>query len=241
MKPGCTADSFFNGRLRICQMQDGYRFSIDAVLLADFCRPRPQDRILDIGAGCGIISLLLAWRHPGIRLVGVEAQAELAELAVFNVRQNRMEDRIAIANKDIKDFRPSGGEGLFDGIVSNPPYRRAFSGRINPDRQKALARHEILLTLDSLLDRVRALLKTAGWFALVYPAERAAELLESMRRVNIEPKRLRPVYSTMESPARLVLVGGVKAGRPGLNIEPPLVIYGNDGRYTGELAAMMMN
>ncbi len=240
MGSGYTADSFFNGKLQIRQMQDGYRFSIDAVLLANFCQVRSEDRILDIGTGCGIIPLLLARQHPGISLVGVEVQPELAELALFNVRQNKMEGRIAIVHQDIKDFRPRAApQDVFDGIVSNPPYRRASSGRVNPNHQKALARHEILLTLDGLLKKVRALLKTAGWFALIYPAERVAELFEAMRRVNIEPKRLRPVYSTVESPARLVLVGGVKAGRPGLIVEPPLVIYGVDGRYTGEVAAMM--
>ncbi len=239
MDNGYTEDSFFNGRLLIRQLANGYRFSIDAVLLAEFCKPRPNERILDIGTGCGIIPLLLAWKHAGISLVGVEIQSGLAELADYNVRQNGMEERIEIFHEDIQVFKPSRPEELFDGIVSNPPYRRPLSGRINPNPQKALARHEILITLDKLLGKVRALLRTAGWFSLIYPAERMAELFGAMRRVNIEPKCLRPVYSTMGAPARLVLVGGVKAGRPGLKVEQPLVIYNPDGGYTDEVAAMM--
>ncbi len=239
MKPGITADAFFKGKLSVHQSQEGYRFSIDAVLLADFCSPKAGEKILDIGTGCGIIPLLLAWNHPEIFMVAVEVQEGLAELARFNVSQNKMEGRIKVVQKDIKDFKLGASKKPFDGIVVNPPYRKNFSGRVNPNQEKALARHEILLTLESLLNRARALLRTGGWFAIIYPAERMAELFEAMRRVNIEPKRLRPVYSNLDLQARLILAGGVKAGRTGLMVEPPLAIYDADGSYTKEVQAMM--
>ncbi|MBU0987479.1 MAG: methyltransferase, partial [Proteobacteria bacterium] len=132
-----TTDSFFNGRLQIRQPEHGYRFSIDAVLLAGHAAPQPQDLVLDLGTGCGIIPLILAYRNPKIKVYGVEVQQQLADLAGLNVKKNGMEDRIVVCCMDMKELPTDMIPGPMDLVVSNPPYRKALSGRLNPNRQRA--------------------------------------------------------------------------------------------------------
>ena len=142
-----TTDTFFNGRVRVNQNQSGYRFSLDAVLLAYHVKPRPNDKVIDLGTGCGIIPVILAHRHHDITLYGIEVQKTLADVAVLNARENGMPDRITIIEKDLKIMEPKMGSGPVDIVVSNPPYRRVSSGRINPDPHRAMARHELSATL----------------------------------------------------------------------------------------------
>jgi tRNA1Val (adenine37-N6)-methyltransferase len=233
-----TADTFFNGRLKVHQARDGYRFSIDAVLLADAVHPKAGQSIIDLGTGCGIIPLILAFRYPGVVIHGVEMQTELAELADLNVTANGLQDRIQVIHKDVRRLNHDDTQGLGDWIIANPPYRRPLSGRINPNSQKALARHEIALDLAQLIQTAKRMLKTRGRLATIYPAERITDLLTGMRSAAIEPKWLRGIYSHEGEAAKLVLVQGVKAGRPGLTLAPPLVIYQDDGAYTPVVQAM---
>ncbi len=233
-----TADTFFNGRIRVKQNRAGYRFSIDAVLIAGLTIPSPDDTILDLGTGCGIIPLILAYRHPKIKVYGVEVQQQLADLATINVEENRMKDRITIHCMDMKKLKHDMMSGPVDLVVSNPPYRKAESGRINPDQQRAVARHEIKATLSDVVETAQRMLRTAGRFVTVYPAERMADILIQMRSAGLEPKSLRTVHSDRHTDAKLIIVEGKKGGRPGLKIGSPVIIYRKDGSYTDEVQEM---
>jgi tRNA1Val (adenine37-N6)-methyltransferase len=234
-----TQDVFFGGGVRLKQERRGYRFSIDAVILAGCLHPRPGETIVDLGTGCGIIPILLAFRRPDVRVWGVEVQEDLAALAVENVRANRMEPRVTILRGDLREIGAGAFGGPVDWIVSNPPYRRGRSGRVNPNTQRALARHEIAMTLADLVGAARRLLKTGGRLVVIYTAERAAELLAQLRSEQIEPKRLRSVHSDRLSNARLILIEGIKNGGPGLTLPPPLIMYDENGTYSQEMHSLL--
>jgi len=233
-----TADTFFNGRIKVKQDKSGYRFSIDAVLLADFVRARPKSTVVDLGTGCGIIPLILALRNPEAKFFGVEIQPTLAELAEKNVTDNLLEKKIKIINKDMQSITVEMISGPVDLVVSNPPYRKVLSGRVNPCLHRAVARHEIKINLTELLKTAGRILRTAGKFFTIYPAERAIDLIAGMRETGIEPKRIRSIHSAQGTEARLILMEGVKGGRSGVNIDKPLIIYKNKTDYTDEVEKM---
>ena len=232
-----SEDYFYKGALRVAQPKAGYRFSIDAVLLAAFTSVKAGDRVVDLGTGCGIIALLISHRYAPKVVYGIEIQPELARLARRNVRQNGMDQKIRILEGDMTSPGLLQAIQAVDAVVCNPPYRRVGSGRINPDDQRAGARHEIHITLARLLQTARQMLRTAGRLFLIYPASRVADLIAEMRAHGIEPKKLRCVHSRHGDPARLVLVAGVRKGRPGLQVETPLLIYDDNGDYSTEVAA----
>jgi len=233
-----TADAFFGGRIGIRQDSDGYRFSIDAVILAAHTNPRPTDRIVDLGTGCGVIALMLAYRHPETRIWAVEVQPELAEMARRNVVENGMASRITVLEQDLTGLAAGMVGGPVDLVVSNPPYRKSRSGRLNPERQKAVARHEIRATLADVLQSARRILKRRGRFVAVYPAERLVDMIAQMRVSGIEPKRVRMVHSDRCGEARLFLVEGVSGGKPGVKVAAPLFIYSRRGVYCREVQRM---
>lgn len=233
-------DTFFNGRVQVKQNQSGYRFSIDAVLLAYHAKPQSGDKVLDLGTGCGIIPLILAYRKPEIKIFGIEIQKELAEIAAINVADNRMKNRINIICRDMKCLDQAMVSGPVDLIVSNPPYRKLNSGRINPNRQRAIARHEIKITLDDVVKTAGRLLRTMGRFVMIYPAERMTDILTRMNKARIEPKFIRMIHSGIDTQAKLILVEGVKGGRPGIKIAPPLIIYRDNNSYTDEVEKMFL-
>ncbi len=235
-----TADSFFNGKISVKQNKNGYRFSIDSVLLADHVKTNAGDRILDIGTGSGIISLILAYRNPQINIYGVEVQKSLADIAALNVRDNNIEDRVKILCADIKNLNSDMISGPLDIVVSNPPYRKAQSGRVNSDNQRAVARHEIDITLTDILKAASRLLHVSGRLIIIYPSERIADMVTQMRLSGIEPKYFRFIYSKSNSESKLVITEGVKGGRTGSKIVSPLVIYCDDGTYTDEVNRMFM-
>ncbi len=231
-------DTFFNGKMKLMQHQNGYRFSIDSVLLADFVKPGKEDRIVDLGTGCGIISLMLGYRYPGITITGIEVQEELAELAARNAEINGLNERISIILNDFKKISIDEVSGPVDIVISNPPYRKEKSGRVNPNHQQAIARHEIMSTIDDVVKAGSRLLGVGGKFAVIYPAERIADLVISLRTYGIEPKRIQTVHSKPNDSARLILVSGVKGGGPGTTVMEPLFIYEPDGSYTKKALAM---
>ena len=235
-----TADSFFNGRIQVKQHRSGYRFSIDAVLLASHARPGPEDTVLDLGTGCGIIPMILAYRNPGIKVYGIEVQTDLADIAALNITENGLDYQIALLCMDMKALILEMTSGPVDLVVSNPPFRKADSGRINPNRQRAVARHEIKATLYDVVETGRRMLRTGGRFVMVYSAERMADILTQMRTAGIEPKSIRMIHSGIETAAKLVLVEGKKEGRAGIKIGPPLIIYRKNGSYTDEVEKMFM-
>ncbi|OQY56382.1 MAG: hypothetical protein B6245_18415 [Desulfobacteraceae bacterium 4572_88] len=234
-----TTDTFFNGKIRVIQSRSGYRFSIDAVLLANSALPREDGRVLDLGTGCGIIPLILAHRHPGIRIFGTEIQKGLADIAILNVEANHMAGRITIFQEDMKNLRPSMTGGAADMVISNPPYRKPGSGRVNPDQERAIARHEIRATLSDLVQTARRMLRISGHFVTIYPADRMTDLLTQMRNADIEPKSFRTVHSGKHTEAKLILAEGIRGARPGgIKIAPPLIIYDENGNYTDEVSEM---
>ncbi|MFO7560514.1 MAG: tRNA1(Val) (adenine(37)-N6)-methyltransferase [Desulfobacterales bacterium] len=232
-----TADTFFNGKIKVRQDKSGYRFSIDAVLLADFVSVRPKNTVVDLGTGCGIIPLILAIRNPEAVFFGVEIQPALAELAEKNASDNFLEEKIKIIHKDMQSITIDMISGPVDRVVSNPPYRKVLSGRVNPCLQRAVARHEIKINLEELLKTAGRILRPAGKFFIIYPAERTIDLMAGMRETGIEPKRMRSVHSAQGTEARLILMEGLKGGQSGITIENPLIIYKNK-EYTDEVEKM---
>jgi len=233
-----TQDTFFDGELSIKQARRGYRFSIDAVILASSIRPRPQERIVDLGTGCGVVPLLVATRHPQTRLFGVEIQKELAEMARRNIVENGFSETIQIVCGDMRSVRPAEFDGPVDRVVCNPPFRRAAAGRINPNSQRAIARHEIQITLPVLIQTASRLVRTAGQFVVIFTSERLVELIQQMRTYQLEPKFVRFIHSRRDSESKLVLLTGAKGAKPGLKIGAPIYIYNPDGSYTDEVERM---
>jgi tRNA1Val (adenine37-N6)-methyltransferase len=229
-----TLDTLFGGRLKIIQKKKGYRFSVDALLLAHFTPPSLKGRILDLGTGCGIVPLILIFHHKGLKVIGVEIQPSLADLARRNAALNRFSSRIEIWEKDLKALEREKGGGTFDVVFSNPPYRKVGSGRINPRQEEALARHEIKATLKDILQTAHHLLKEKGRLMMIYPASRAADLIQEMRKIHLEPKRVQFIHSHQKDEARLMLVEAIKEGRAQINVLPPLFLYDSANQYTPE-------
>ncbi len=240
MQDRLTQDTFFNGKVTVKQERMGYRFSIDAVILAHRVRPKPGERVVDLGTGCGIVPLIIGFRYPEIQMFGIEIQKEMADIADNNVRDNGMERNIRIFCRDIRNIKTAMFQGPVDIVVSNPPFHKAASGRVNPNRQRAVARHEIRVTLIDVIKAAGDLLKRTGLFVLVYTPERLPELVQHMKSCRIEPKNVRFIHSMEKSESKLMLVEGVKQGKPGLKVGPPIVIYNEDGTYTEEVEAMFL-
>jgi len=235
-----TEDTLFNGRLICRQHGDGYRFSVDAVLLAHFCRPAATAKVLDLGCGCGVISLILCYRFPELHLTGLELQPALATLAQSNAAANALDDRLAIYQGDLRQISASIPAESFDLVVTNPPYYRTNSGRISQEKECALARHELCATPEAVLAAAAFAVRNRGVVCCIYPAERLASILTIMAAQRLTPKRLQPVYSSPEeAQARLVLIEAQKNSGEGLHLLPPLYIYQQkNGAYSAELAQM---
>ena len=227
-----SLDTLFDGRLKIRQKKEGYRFSIDALLLAHFAEPRPAERVVDLGTGCGVIPLILVFRGKAGAVVGVEVQPSLANLARRNVSRNHFTSQIEIWEEDFRTLPGKGG--VFDCVLCNPPYRRAGSGRVNPQEEKALARHEINATLEDVLRAAHHLLKNKGRFYSIFPASRTADLFQGLRRFHLEPKRVQFIHSRSGEDARLVLMEVLKEGKTQAKILPPFILYESRNQYTGQ-------
>ncbi|MBW2259476.1 MAG: tRNA1(Val) (adenine(37)-N6)-methyltransferase [Deltaproteobacteria bacterium] len=238
-KPLTSTDSLFDSRLKIIQKRKGYRFSVDAAILAHHVHLKPTDVAVDLGTGCGVIPLILALQTPSAHIYGIEIQKDLAEFASRNVQLNGMEASITIVHRDMKDLKSHLAPGTFDVVFSNPPYREALSGRINPEEERAVARHEIKATLSDVVSVAESLLKPSGRFVVIYPAARAIDLVLRMRAFKLEPKRLRLIHPKQGSEAILVVAEGVKHGNPGLDVSSPLTIYTPEGSYTDEAGKIM--
>jgi tRNA1Val (adenine37-N6)-methyltransferase len=225
-----TLDSLACGGISLFQKKRGYRYSLDSYLLASFVREDRGTRVLEIGSGSGVVSLLLA-AVKGLAMTGVEIQEPMAEMSMRSVELAGLTGKVEIVTRDIRDY---DGPRV-DVVVANPPYRPQKSGRLNPDQDKAMARHEITLTLETLMERAQALLRNRGRLYLVYPAWRLADLMSAMRSRRIEPKELMLVHSTARAGARICLVCGVKNGGRELAVRRPFFVFAQEGVYTGEM------
>jgi tRNA1Val (adenine37-N6)-methyltransferase len=231
-----TFDTLLNGKVRVVQEKNGYRFSMDAVLLAGFARLRRGDRVVDLGTGIGIIPLILGTRGEGAeQIVGVEIQEKLVELAQRNVRINNLESLIHIHHGDIKCMDDVFHPSSFNVVVANPPYYRETSGRINPSSQKAIARHEVMCTIDDVLQAAVYLLKEGGSLFIIFPSHRSITLFDSLRKAMLEPKMLRWVHSRSNEEAKFILAEAHKGGGEGVEVLPPFFVYAHDAAYTSEM------
>ncbi len=234
-----TLDTLFGGTIRVVQEKNGYRFSLDAILLAGFARLRGGERVVDLGTGIGIIPLILARKGESAgEIVGVEIQEKLVELAQTNVHNNGLEDSIHIYQGNIKEIGDLFAPSSFDVVVTNPPYYRVSSGRINPSSQKAIARHEVMCTIDDVLQATSYLLKEGGRIFIIFPAHRSVTLFDSLRSAMLEPKTLRWVHSRENEDAKFILTEACKKGGEGVEVLPPFFVHAHDGTYTPEMARL---
>lgn len=224
--------------IRVYQNKEGYRFSVDAVLLASFVNVRHARRIIDLGAGSGIIGLLLARRYHLASSVLVEFQESLFTLARRNIGLNGLEDRVEALQADIRDLRGGDWSQGFDLVVSNPPFRCPSTGRISVGEERAVARHEIALRLADLAATASRLLKDKGRFFMIYHPGRLLEVFDTLRANRLEPKRIRFVHNSIGAESKIVLIEAAKDGRQGLKIEGPLYVYDEGGGYTHEVQRM---
>ena len=223
--PGESIDDFMDGRLRLIQSRTGYRFSIDAILLSEFVTIKKGDIVAELGMGCGIIPLLLFLTKPVGYAFGLEIQESLAGQTARNIRLNGLSKKMSVILGDLR--HPPLKPGTADVVICNPPYRKKESGRINPDRQRAIARHEIMASLDDILRASKYILQPKGRLAMIYPSDRLVDLMLKMRRFGMEPKKMRIIYPEMDSGAKLAMVEANLGGRIGLKILSPLIGQGD--------------
>jgi tRNA1Val (adenine37-N6)-methyltransferase len=228
-------DELFNGRVRIIQKKEGYRFSIDAILLAHFASQLSADSIIDLGTGSGIIPLILARKMAAPTIVGVELQEAMADMARRSIALNGFAERVSILHEDLRDLKIHFAASSFDLVVSNPPYYPVRDGRINPDEQKAIARHEIMAKMEDVISISHYLVKPSGMVVVIFPAKRLIDLLFSLREFDLEPELLQIVYSHKHDEGKLVIVKSCKGGNPELEIKKPFFVYEAEGVYSEEM------
>ena len=221
--------------LRVIQRADAFRFGTDAVLLADFAAPRRHDRVCDLGTGTGIIPLLLYARENTISADAVEIQPDMADMAARSMAMNGLNEKIRVLPGDLRSIRTLLPHARYDLVTCNPPYGKAGGTLLNPDASKRLARHEESCAIEDVACAAAWLLQNGGRLCCVFPAARMIELSDAMRKYRMAPKRIRMVHSRVEKAAHLCLMEGMLDARPGLIIEPPLVIYDENNAYTPEL------
>lgn len=225
-------------QLTLHQNHQGYRFALDAFLLADFVPATTHSPYIDLGTGCGVIALLLARRFPQAQIVGLELQTPLVALAQANTHRNGLASRVAILQADIRQAATLFPAGAFATVVCNPPYRALGQGRLNPHQEKAMARHEVALTLVQLVQAARHLLGHRGRLLLTYHPARLSELCVCLEEAALRPHRLRLIHPTAQSAATMVLVEAVRAGRDALTVLPPLFVYTQADVYSAEMHAI---
>lgn len=220
---------------RIIQKKKGFCFGMDAVLLSGFARVRDGETAIDLGTGTGIIPILLEAKTEGRHFTGLEIQDEVADMAARSVRLNGLEDRVEIVRGDIKEASRLFGKASFDIVTSNPPYMNDSHGLKNPDLPKAIARHEVLCTLEDVTREAALLLKPGGRFYMVHRPHRLAEIISALREHRLEPKRMKLVHPFVDKEANMVLIEAVRGGRSMMKVEAPVVVYREPGVYTEEI------
>ncbi len=219
----------------IIQNPKKFCFGMDAVLLSGFVRVKQQETVLDLGTGTGIIPILLEAKTQGAHFTGLEIQPESADMARRSVLYNKLEDKINIEIGDIKDASRQFGASSFHVVTTNPPYMTGQHGLTNPNTAKAIARHEILCSLEDVIRESARILKPQGRFYMVHRPFRLAEILVLMHQYGIEPKRMQLVYPFVDKEPNMVLLEGLRGGNPRITVEKPLIVYQAPGVYTEEI------
>ena len=222
--------------LKIIQNKDGFCFGMDSVLLSDFAKEiKKNSRIADLGTGTGILPILLSGKTEYTKIVGIEIQKEVAEMANRSILLNNLENRIQIICEDIKNLKAKYDQGTFDAIVTNPPYKKIGTGKINEKDKKIISRHELTANLEDFISISNYLLKDQGSIYMVHRPERIADIFVLLRKYKLEPKVLRLVYPNLEKSPNLILIKAVKNAKPFLKVEKPLIVYTSEENYTEEI------
>lgn len=222
--------------LEIYQDTEGFNFSIDTMLLADFVTVTTRTKhICDLCSGNAPIPLYLTLRTPA-QIVGVEVQKDSYDLAVKSIEENHLENRIQMILDNLIGISAKIGKNCYEVVTCNPPFFKVGDNHINPSDKKAIARHEVLATLDDIVKEAACLLNSKGRFAMVHRPDRLLEILEVFKKYHIEPKRLRFVYPKLGSSCNHILIEGIKDGSSGgLIVLPPLIVYDENNQWTKEV------
>ena len=235
LKPGERLDDLQRNGYKIIQDPGRFCFGMDAVLLSGFAKVKPGERVVDLGTGTGIIPILLEARSKGASFTGLEIQPESADMASRSVQLNDLQERVHIVNGDIKEAVQIFGAASCHVVTSNPPYMTAQHGLQNPDQPKAIARHEVLCTLEDVISQTAQVLKPRGRFYMVHRPFRLAEIMGLMMQYKLEPKRMRLVYPYVDREPNMVLIEGLLGGNSRITVEKPLIVYEKPGVYTQEI------
>lgn len=236
LRPGERLDDLLIKNLKIIQHEEEFCFSLDAVLLAHFATVRPGVRAVDLGAGTGVLGLLLVARNAG-QVTGIEISPAMADMAARSAMLNGLDGQLEFFCQDVRELSALPAAGQWELVVSNPPYRPVGGGYISPNAKVAVARHEVSGSLHDFIAAARHLVKYRGRFAMVHLPERLAEIARAMSEAGLEPKRLQLVYPSPGRKPKFLLVEGIRGGRPGLEVLPPLFIYDENGAYSREIMA----
>ena len=220
---------------RIIQDPDRFCFGMDAVLLSGFATAKKGDKVLDMGTGTGIIPILMEAKTEAEHLTGLEIQPESADMALRSVQLNDLQDKISIVTGDIKEAKNLFPKASFQVITSNPPYMIGQHGLVNPHSEKAIARHEVLCTLEDVIENAAALLVPGGHFYMVHRPFRLAEIMTTLVKYRLEPKRMQLVYPYIDKEPNMVLIEAARGGKSRLQVEKPLIVYEKPGQYTREI------
>lgn len=232
---GERLDDLERNNCHIIQNPDMFCFGMDAVLLSGFAVIKKHETVLDLGSGNGIIPILLEAKTKGSHFTGLEIQKKNVDMAKRSVLMNGQQDKIDIVEGDIKEASDIFGRSVFDVVVSNPPYMTENHGLVNPKEERAIARHEILCTLEDVIREGSRVLKPNGRFYIVHRPFRLTDIIQTFVKYSLEPKRLRMVHPYAGKEPVMVLIGAVKGGRRRLSVEKPVIIYDENGRYTEEI------
>lgn len=224
--------------MKIIQNKDGFCFGIDSVLLSDFAKEiKDNSKVVDLGTGTGILGILLCAKTNLKEILGVEIQEEVANMAQRSIELNNLKNRFKILNDNIKNIEKNNIDlkNNFDYVVTNPPYKKLNTGKINENEKKLISRHELTANLDDFIKTASFLLKDKGTLFMVHRPERLVDILEKMRKEKIEPKELKFIYPKINKEPNLILIKGVKNDNPFLKIDKPLYVYNEDGNYTDDI------
>ena len=235
LKENERIDDLQRNGYRIIQSPKKFCFGMDAVLLSGFARVKEGGNVLDLGTGTGIIPILLSAKTEAKHLTGLEIQEESADMARRSVMLNSLEEKITIVTGDIKDAGNLFDAASFDVVTSNPPYMTGKHGLTNPEDAKAIARHEILCTLEDVISKAAYLLRPGGNFFMVHRPFRLAEIMTLLQQYKLEPKRMQLVYPYVDKEPNMVLIEANRGGRPRMRVEKPLIIYKEPGVYMPEI------
>lgn len=228
-------DDLHRNGYRIIQNEKAFCFGMDAVLLSGYAAVREGERAIDLGTGTGIIPILLEAKTGGEHFTGLEIQAEMADMARRSVALNHLEEKIDIVCGDIKEASQIFGAASFDVVTTNPPYMNDAHGLQNPDPVKAIARHEVLCTLEDVVREGAKLLVPGGRFYMVHRPHRLVEIINTMTSFKLEPKRIKFVHPFVDKEANMVLIEGIKGGKSMIKVEKPIIVYKEQGVYTDEI------